>query len=379
MDPIKEAIFQSDLNKVSDLIQAGEKWSLDAFMTAQTIEKALKAENFDFVDVLIEKEIISLDIFEYDSFKNSIFEILLQLPFTESLKNYIEKIIDAIENIDEDLGGKTWLDIAIEKKANFELFEIIVAAGCPIDNINKNEETYLFKTSDLDLVNYFIQEGIDINKQNLGGKTAFWNAVSIGNKELIQVYLDNGIDVNLPNNKGETIYDIIVFEMMDMDLFKQIADYDLPRFDLKNKSGQSLFMKQISMSSFGNSNQIIKTMLEYGADLFQEENDAYGNTITAADELAKQSFETFEMLSDGSFLDVNSLDNNGNTWLHKICMLNLNFDEAKAKELYKKVKLLLKLGADASLKNDEDKSPIDYAQDDNLKSKVLSLLLKNKN
>ena len=377
MASIKEVLFQSDLETITNLVKSGESWDIDDFMTAQTMQKALKEEKFELVEALIENDIISLDIFEYDRFTSSIFDVLLNLPQSDAITKYTLDIIERTENIDEELEGKTLLEHALNTNGSLPLMEAIIHAGCPVDGIDKNEKTYLFKTINTEYIQFFIDQGLDLNKQDNAGNTAFWNIVASKNKELIQCFLDNGAEVNIQNKKGETIYDVICFELMDIDLFKTIAAYDPPRFDIVDKNGQSLFFKKISMPSFGNDAEFISLMLEYGADMFQEEKDAYGTSMTAADELIKKPFELFQLLKTNDYLDVTVLDNNGNTWLHKVCKVDLNFDESKAKDLYKKVKILLSLGADPHVKNDEDKSAIDYAQDDNLKAKALSLLLKH--
>ena len=60
----------------------------------------------------------------------------------------------------------------------------------------------------------------------------------------------------------------------------------------------------------------------------------------------------------------------------KVCNVNLNFEAEKAKDIYKKVKLVLEKGADISIRNAQDKLPIDLASNDNLKEKTVQLLLK---
>ncbi|RZL64022.1 MAG: hypothetical protein EOO93_07405, partial [Pedobacter sp.] len=67
----------------------------------------------------------------------------------------------------------------------------------------------------------------------------------------------------------------------------------------------------------------------------------------------------------------------GNTLLHKVCAQNVNYDAEKARELYKKVKLLIENDADVSDTNDQDKTALMLASDDNLKTKTVELLMKN--
>jgi hypothetical protein len=62
--------------------------------------------------------------------------------------------------------------------------------------------------------------------------------------------------------------------------------------------------------------------------------------------------------------------------LHKICQVNLNYDENRARDLYKKVKYLVGEGIDPQLENVMDKKAVDYAMEDNIKVKTVEWLLK---
>lgn len=377
MDKIRQALFQNNLETILQLLKDGEPWDLDPFTTNQLLDKALKQEDFELFDWLIEKEIISLDIFEYDNFRNSIFELFTKAQLTEKGQEYLSKIIADVDNIDDEINGKTWLGLAIEQNASPEFFEILLSNGCDINTIDSKEQTYLFYTKDKKMTEFLINQGIDINKKRVDGRTVFYEVVASKDTELIQLYLDNGIEVNSQDQLGDTVYSIVCFRLRNNEILQQIANYDPPNFDLKNREGQSIFFEFISkLSDWDAEENIVETMLNHGADLFREETDGYGNIKTAADYLAIQPAAAISFLLKINALDVEQIDNYGNSWLHKVCMEDLNFEQKNAQELYKKVKILLKAGANPNLKNDKDKSPIDYAQDDNLKSKALAIMLK---
>ncbi len=375
MNKIQAALFQQDFTTVFQLLNNGESWNINDSNTQQALQNIIKTENFKLLHLLIEKDVFSLDIFEYDRFRNSIFEIFTQVPFTDGIKAFLETIISDIENIDDELEGTTWLGLAISNNSDKELVDFLIENGCDINTIDTKERTYLFKTEDVKTTEFLINQGIDINKKDLLGETAFYEVVVSKNTELIQFYLDNGIDVNSQNNKGETVYDVVCFKILDAQIFEQLTNHEPLRLDLKDTHGQSLFLKVATNVYCDIQIEILKIMLNNGADLFQEEIDRYGDTVTVSDILAHKEIKVLQMLNDNGFIDVETADNKGNTWLHKVCMQELNFEQRKAQEMYKKVKLLTKAGANPNLKNDEDKSPIDYAQNDNLKAKVLQLLM----
>lgn len=374
---IQDAVFQSDFKQVVQLLNDGMPWDLNDFSTKQAIRSIFQEEAFDLLDILIEKEVISLDIFEYDRFNNTIFEHFIKTKFSEKLGEYLSKIIGDVENIDDEIDRKTWMGLAIKNNANVNIIEILSNSGCDINTIDSKEQSYLFYTKDIQLTEFLINQGLDINKKRVDGKTAFFEVVASKDTDLIQLYLDNGIDVNTQDHQGNTVYSVVCFQIIDPEIFEQISNYDPPRFDLRNNEGQSVFMEFIQkFQNWDKEVKILEQFLNLGADLFQDELDLYENTVTASDLLAKQPVSIIDLLIKMDALNVETVDNRGNTWLHKVCKEDLNFEQSKAHELYKKVKKLLKAGANPNLKNDEDKSPIDYAQDDNLKSKSLAIMLK---
>lgn len=54
----------------------------------------------------------------------------------------------------------------------------------------------------------------------------------------------------------------------------------------------------------------------------------------------------------------------------------MNYEADKAKETYRKVKLLLENAADKNITNNKDQTALALASDDNLKIKTVELLMK---
>ena len=377
MENLKDEVLRGNFEQVEAMLKNGVAWDLPDFLTERAVGNLFRQQKYSLIITLIDKEIISLDIFELEKFRGTIFQQIIDAPFSEDLATFLEDILPKVENIDEEIDGKSWLGLAIEKNVHNRIIELLVNAGCDVHKINTKEESYLFATKDIGLTQVLLNNGLDINKKDLGGKTAFYAVVASKNLELIQVYLDNGIDVNSQDNKGETVYSIVCFNIMDGEaIYELLSQYDPPQINLKNKDEESIFMKMASRVDWDSHIQILGLMLDQGADLFQEDLDGYNNPITASVLIAQKSVKVLEMLAEKGYLDVEAIDARGNTWLHNVCQEEINFDQKKAKELYKKVKFLLKNGANPLLKNDQDKSPIDYAQEDNLKVKALQIMLK---
>ncbi len=123
---------------------------------------------------------------------------------------------------------------------------------------------------------------------------------------------------------------------------------------------------------------LLKQLIEDGADLYQT-NIYYGEEITALDLIAEKSAEVLAIVLESGQVDINRNDDQGNTLLHKVCAYNVNYDAEKAKETYKKVKLLIEYGADTTATNDQDQTALMLASDDNLKIKTVELLIKQSN
>ncbi|MFV0541599.1 MAG: hypothetical protein ACK5MZ_10275, partial [Aestuariibaculum sp.] len=211
------------------------------------------------------------------------------------------------------------------------------------------------------------------------GNTVLFTAIEKRNKPLIELYLEYGAECNIQNLLAETPYHKVLFTAVDSDIFDMLNNYEPIRLDLKNKQNQTIFFEFVNYggSSWSNSQiELLHKLLDNGADLYQTENNIYNVSLTPAQILGKKSFALFEMMVNQDDFNPNQQDNQGNTWLHYVCSEDLNFDQQKAQELYKKVKLLLKKGADPKQTNDQDKTAIDYAQSDDLKVKALALLLK---
>jgi ankyrin repeat protein len=116
-------------------------------------------------------------------------------------------------------------------------------------------------------------------------------------------------------------------------------------------------------------------LLQDGADPYQG-SLWYGAPKTTVDWLAEKSATLLEIVLAAGVIDLDRRDDHGNTLLHKVCAYNVNYEEFRVKETYRKVNLLLDAGADPSITNDRDETPILLAEGDQLKVKTVQLLLR---
>ncbi|MFV0565120.1 MAG: ankyrin repeat domain-containing protein [Flavobacteriaceae bacterium] len=379
MNNINNAILKYDFELAKNLLKNGETWEgMQPYMYQQAYDRIINKEAFDLLDWFVENEHISLDIFEYDKFDYTIFGLFAKKELTENTANYLDKLLPKIENIEEEIMEKTWLSFAIENKSSIDFLQKLIDNGCDVHWKNNSNQNLLNYTQDIETSRFLLEQGLNINNQDAGGNTALFKAIEKRDIPLIELYLQNGAECNIQNIQNETPYQRVLFYAISPEIFDILNNYDPVRLDLKNKKNQTIFFEFSGYSQFSSQNEIklLEKLLEQGADLFQVEKTIYDEETTAAKQLARKNYNALEWIANQEGFNPNLQDNKGNSWLHYVCSENLNFEQRKAQDLYKKVKLLLKVGANPEMLNDEDKSPIDYAQDDDLKAKALTLLLK---
>jgi uncharacterized protein len=160
--------------------------------------------------------------------------------------------------------------------------------------------------------------------------------------------------------------------------YQLLKQFSSPDFDLATKDGQRIFPSFLESFS-GNPAQmaLLLELFQDGADIYQT-SLYYGTPRSAADLIAERPADLLKTVIGVGTIDINRRDDWGNTLLHKVCGVNVMFDEHAAKETYRKVKLLLDAGADPELTNDKDENPLALAEQDNLKIKTVELLLRSK-
>lgn len=388
---LTDALRRGNVAEVRQRLADGEKLPKDlAHDKRQILDTLFRLKAFDIIDAMIKDRIIETDVYEYEKLDGSVFESLFRyLGNSPEELSFLSSFLSRLDNINDAVQDKTLLELAFNLSAPIEVIKALVDAGCNLQYKNNYEENYLYKIvqefgikEDTGVVylEYLIQEGLDPNAGNVVRETPLHLAVGKRKEKYIDLLLQHGADPNQPGKDGETVfYAAIVHQVCDTKLYRKLTAYASPDFDIVNKNGETVLGGAVRMRRRGSESEVelLKALLQDGADIYQT-STYYGADKAALDWITEQPADTLQAVLDAGAVTLDRRDNQGNTLLHKVCAYNVNYDQEAAKQLYRKVKILLEQGADPNITNDLDQLPMDLAAQDNLKAKAVELLLKHK-
>ena len=222
----------------------------------------------------------------------------------------------------------------------------------------------------LNVMEYLMKQGADINRKNHEGNTPLHLAVSNRKRNTVALLLKKGADVNARNNSGESplhhsIWSSVMIEKLldvgadinardnfgDTPLNHAVESECIKGAEKLIASGADLgakgFYGQTALHKACNSQELITLLLNSGADT--EDVDDFGNTviITAAEHGTVQSLKT--LIEKGA--DVNAVNDMGDTALHR----------AVERASTKMVVMLLNAGARPDQQNNVGVTPLHIA------------------
>ena len=385
---LEQILNSKNYTEAAKLISEGEKLSpgLQEHQKAQIFDNLFREKQYEILHLMAKDKTIETDIYEFDSFDKSIFQSLIRnLGNDEDDIQFFSQFISHFDNLNDEVAATTLLGYFFEKGASIEKIKVLIDAGCNVNFKNNAEESFIHQVIKTNLmkpelsVSYLellISEGLDVNAPDIVQKTPLITAVEFNRKEYLDLLLENGANPNDLDKKGNSAFFYAVAHKMDLELYNKLREYANPDFDVLNKDGVSLlfdYMRMFYSSEKGL--ELFRKLLDDGGDLYQT-NRHYSRETTPLDLIAEKSVAILETALNSGKIDVNQRDSLGNTLLHKVCAYNVNYEAEKAKETYRKVKILIENGADISLTNDQDKTALVLASDDNLKIKTVELLMK---
>lgn len=382
--------------EAKSLMQNGQKLSksLQEHHRSSIFDNLVREKQYEILNMMVKDKTIETDIYEFDSFDKSIFQAIVRnLGNDDRDIAFFNEFITHFDNLNDEVNTKTLLSYLFENGVDLALIKACIDAGCTANFKNNAEENYIHQvvkssfrrynlndeqTTDLlkGYIDILLNEGVDINEGNVVQETPLITAIKFNKKNLIAHLLENGADPNHTDRDGNSAFFYAVAHSQSENIYDTMRNFATPAFDQVNTKGETLLFEYVRMMSNSESGiNFLKKLIEDGADLYQA-STWYGADKTPLDVIAEKQADILQAVLETGQVDVNRTDNEGNTLLHKVCAYNVNYEAEKAKETYRKVKLLIENGADIALTNDQDQTALMLASDDNLKIKTVELLMK---
>ena len=182
----------------------------------------------------------------------------------------------------------------------------------------------------------------------------FFKYVDNGNTEKVVEYLNNGVNINVQDINGKTALMTAVYNN-DVYMVRTLMKYN-PDVNIQDKSKNSPFLYAGAKGYL----DILKLIYKK-ADTRNVVNIYGGNALIPACE--KGHLDTVIFLLENTDINVNHINKLSWTALLEVTVLgndNKNYQEI--------VKVLLKHGADKNIKDNSGKTALDYAKERNLKN-----------
>ena len=189
---------------------------------------------------------------------------------------------------------------------------------------------------------------------------AFFKYVNTGNIEQVKKYLSKGMDINIQNTSGQTPIMAAVYNN-NVNMVQALMSYN-PDVNIQDNRKNSPFLYTGARGYL----DILKSIYKK-ADTKSVVNIYGGNALIPACE--KGHLETVIFLLNNTDINVNHINNLSWTALLEVTILGN--DSKNNQEI---VKVLLKHGADKTIKDNNGKTALDDAKERNLK--IIERLLK---
>lgn len=384
-DDAKNAMLNGE--KLSKNIQDHQKSSI--------LDNLVREKQYEIINLMVKDKTIETDIYELDSFDKSIFQsIVRNLGNEDADISFFNEFITRFDNLNDEVNTQTLLGYLFENGVDLAIIKACIDAGCTTNFKNNADENYIhlvvksnFRRYNLNdeqttnllksYIDILVNEGVDINEGNIIAETPLITAINFNKKNLITHLLENGADPNHTDRTGKSAFFYAVANLQSEEIYDAMRNFAAPQFDQLSKDRSTLLFEYVRMMSNSEKGiNFLKKLIEDGADLY-EGSEWYSRQVTPLDLIAEKDADILEAVLATGQIDVNRPDNEGNTLLHKVCAYNVNYEANKAKETYRKVKLLIENGADLAATNDKDQTALMLASDDNLKIKTVELLMKN--
>ncbi len=241
---------------------------------------------------------------------------------------------------------------------NIELYKFLESLGLKVNVVGDQGRnplhTIAARSQNVNLIDYFIKNGVDINLQDDAGISPFMYAAASNNLNIVKHLYKDLKNINVKNETGQTA--------LTMAISRNTAD--VVEFLLENNANASI----IDINGNSLAYYLINSYSDRNKDLFEEKlqllkaknvsmkvNQSGGNTLYHLAVL-KGNLNLIKRV-DSFDIDINSKNDEGMTALHLAAM------KAKDDTI---IKHLISQGADLNIKTDFNESVYDLANENEL-------------
>ncbi|WP_338732407.1 ankyrin repeat domain-containing protein [Mangrovimonas cancribranchiae] len=253
----------------------------------------------------------------------------------------------------------------VAKTGNLKLMNKLLEQG-----IKGNDQAFLFaaygtrgKTNGLEVYQFLEEKGLNPKTTNHEGMSPLHIvAARLKNPEIINYFLNKGLDVNAADHNGNTPFLNATYRN-DLKIVELLFD-KVKNIDHANKKGETALM----LATQSNHPEVVNFLIEKGANINQI--DAKGNNLTyylinSYSDRNKDEFVKKLKLLKTAGLDIKTPQKNGNTWYHL----------AVEKQRLELLKIASELNQDINAKNSEGNTALILAAMKAKDDSILKFLL----
>jgi ankyrin repeat protein len=185
--------------------------------------------------------------------------------------------------------------LKFSQNCSFKKMRDTVRKGADVNEINSLGKNALFQAvsaNRINIVNYLIEKGINVNLKDKEGKTAL---MYCHNPKIAKILIDKGININEVDNSGRNY---VLMYNGDEKIIKYLIDNGI-NINLQDKNGKTALM-------YRSNEKVVKTLLVNGANVNLQDKE--GKTALMYNE---QNIKN--LLDNGA--NINLKDKDGNTAL----------------------------------------------------------------
>ncbi|WP_299776739.1 ankyrin repeat domain-containing protein [uncultured Formosa sp.] len=300
-----------------------------------------------------------LDLNSKDADGNGVFNYVSRYGKTEMLDALIKKGVD-YKTVNAE-GGNAMIFASVGPRGgsnNLEFFKYLENKGINPNVTTTKGVTPLHalagRSKDAQVINYFIEKGVDVNQADQNGDTAFLNAANRNDLAMVTLLKKHVKDINATNKKGETALALAV-QNNTSDVVAYLIDQgaDLQTVDASGSNLTTNLLKSYSPKTKADFNSKLALLKSKGLDIAKPQ--ANGNTLYHL-ALDQNSMELLKLATQHK-ADINAVNNEGISPLLKSAMSSS--DDTI-------LKYLLANGADKSITTEFEESAFDLAQENEL-------------